>query len=424
MRKELALHGGSKAVPSPLPGFLNATGRTFGKEEEELVLRALRSGCLSRNGGEMVERLEQAFAEKLGVERAVACSSGTASVHLAVAALDPEPGDEFITTPITDIGSLLPILWQGCIPVFADVDSRTLTLDPNDVERKITPRTRAVLAVHLAGQPCDLDRLLKITRRHHVALIEDCSQAYWAEYDGQRVGTLGELACFSLQQSKHITCGEGGLMVTSKKEYAERARLFADKAWPRDVEGLGDFRFLFLSQNYRMSELQGAVALAQLEKIESVVARRRERAEQLTRALNGREGIYPPFVPANTRPSYWLYMLHLDEEALGVGTKEFGEALLAEGVPAWVQYCAKPLYCSPLFEGQRTYGRSAYPFSAFGSQDFGPGLCPQAEKTLKTVIAVHWNENYTPDHVDQIQAAIEKVADYWQQERIAGLEKR
>ena len=207
----LALRGGPKAVPNPLPGFLHSDGRTFGPEEEELLLQTLRSGCLTRNGGVMVRALEAAFSERLGTAHTVACSSGTAAVHLAVAALDPEPGDEFIVPPVTDMGTILPVLWQNCIPVFADVDARTLTIDPIDVERRITGRTRAIIAVHLAGQPCNMSMLRLIADRHKVALIEDAAQAYWAEHDGRLVGTLGDMACFSLQQSKHITCGEGGI---------------------------------------------------------------------------------------------------------------------------------------------------------------------------------------------------------------------
>ncbi|MBO0720328.1 MAG: DegT/DnrJ/EryC1/StrS family aminotransferase, partial [Blastocatellia bacterium] len=213
--EKLALHGGRQAIRDPLPTFLESKGRTLGEEEEKLVLAVLRSGCLSRNGGTMVKALEREFAEELGVGHAIACTSGTAAIHLAVAAIDPEPGDEFIVPPITDLGSILPILWQNCIPVFADVDPATMTLDPADVERKITPRTRAIIAVHLAGQPCDLDSLRQIAGRRNLVLIEDCAQAYWATYDGRKVGTIGDMACFSLQQSKHITCGEGGLMVTS-----------------------------------------------------------------------------------------------------------------------------------------------------------------------------------------------------------------
>ncbi|HEX5482800.1 MAG TPA: DegT/DnrJ/EryC1/StrS family aminotransferase [Terriglobia bacterium] len=413
MNEQLALLGGPKAVSDPLPSYLNRAGRTFGDAEERLLLEALNSGCLSRNGGVMVERLEREFAQKLGVAKAVACSTGTAAVHLTIAALDPEPGDEFITTPITDVGSLLPILWQNCIPVFADVDPQTLNLDPESVARQITPRTRAILAVHLAGQPCDMSALQRIAKEHGVALIEDCSQAYWAEVDGRLVGTVGDLACFSLQQSKHITCGEGGLMVTGNPQYAARAALFADKAWPRDTNGLGSSRFLFLSQNYRMTELQGAVALGQLPRIVDVVGRRRERAQQLTNLIENVQGVHPPHAPSYTRPAYWLYMLRVAESEAGVDTKQFGEALSAEGVPAWVQYTVDPLYLSPLFAGHKTYGTSSYPFSSFNTQDYRPGLCPQAEKVLKTIIAIHWNENYTPAHIEQIAAAITKVAHHY-----------
>lgn len=410
MSDQLAILGGPKAIRDPLPTFLDRAGRTFGEEEESLVLEALRSGCLSRNGGTMVKRLENEFATALGVHHVGACSSGTAAVHLSVAGLDSEPGDEFIVPPITDIGSLLPVLWQNCIPVFADVEPNTFTLDPDDVEGKISDRTRAIIAVHLAGQPCEMDRLQMLADQHHVALIEDCSQAYWAEYDGKLVGTMGTAATFSLQQSKHITCGEGGLMATSRQDIAERAKLFADKAWPRDTKNLGAARFQFLAQNYRMSELQGAVALAQLPKVVRVVQRRRERASQLTSLLANVPGVRPPVVPARTNPSYWLYMMRVDEKAAGVSTAQFGAALLGEGVPAWVQYMVKPLYLCNLFMELRTYGSSQFPFVQYGRQEYQSGLCPQAEMALSTVIAIHWNENYSEAQVEQMGAAISKVA--------------
>jgi perosamine synthetase len=409
----LALHGGRKAIQDPLPTFLESGGRTLGAEEETLVLAALRSGCLTRNGGTMVKALEREFAKKLGVAHAIACTSGTAAIHLAVAAIDPEPGDEFIVPPITDLGSILPVLWQNCIPVFADVDPVTMTLDPIDVERKITPRTRAIIAVHLAGQPCDLNALMRIARKHNLVLIEDCAQAYWATYDDKTVGTIGDMACFSLQQSKHITCGEGGLMVTSNAAYARRAELFSDKAWPRENAGLGAGRFLFLAQNYRMSEVQGAIALAQLGKVDEVVHWRRERAEQLSWLISGVPGVVSPFVPQKTNPAWWLYLLRVDENVLGGVAGAFGDALVGEGVPAWVQYIVDPLYLSPIFAHRRTYGSSQFPFSAWCPQDFRRGLCPNAERALSNVIAIHWNENYTEAQVKQIAAAITKVAGYF-----------
>jgi dTDP-4-amino-4,6-dideoxygalactose transaminase len=393
-----------------LPHFMNASGRTFGKEEEQLVLEALRSGCLSRTGGSMAKRLEQEFAAMLDLPFAIACSSGTAAVHLCISALGLEPGDEIIVPPITDIGTVLPILWQNAVPVFADVEPLTMTLDANDVSRKITRKTRAIVAVHLAGQMCDMEALRKLADQHRLTLIEDCSQAYWAEYKGNLAGTMGDLACFSLQQSKHVTCGEGGLMVTRSAEYARIAGLFADKAWPRDINSLGSGRFQFLSQNYRISELQGAVALAQIRKVEAVVSRRRKSAESLSALLGNVAGVHSPHLPAHTKHAYWLYMLRVMQPDNGAHTQKIGDALVADGVPAWVRYIVDPLYLSPLFTKPATYGTSGYPFTQYGKQRFERGLCPHAEAALNSVIAVHWNENLNEAHVHEMAAAISNAA--------------
>ena len=393
-----------------LPHFLHASGRTFGKEEEQLVLEALRSGCLSRTGGSLVKRLEREFAAMLDLPFAVACSSGTAAVHLCISALRLEPGDEIIVPPITDIGTILPILWQNAVPVFADVEPLTMTLDPNDVSRRITCKTRAIIAVHLAGQMCEMESLRKIADEHKIALIEDCSQAYWAEYKGKLAGTIGDMACFSLQQSKHVTCGEGGLLVTRNQEFAQMAGLFADKAWPRDINSLGSGRFLFLAQNYRMSELQGAVALAQIRKVEAIVSRRRHSADLLSSLLTPLPAVNAPHIPSHTKHSYWLYMLRVAEPENGARTQKIGDALLEQGVPTWVRYIADPLYLSPLFTKPATYGASGYPFSEYGKQKFERGLCPQAEAALDSVIAIQWNENLNGDHVKEIAAAIQQAA--------------
>ncbi len=409
---KLARDGGPKSITETLPNCFSASGRTFGAEEESLVVEALRSGCLSRNGGRMVKGLERDFAAALGVPHAVACSSGTACVHLAIAALDLEPGDEVIVPPITDIGTIFPVLWQNAIPVFADVDPETMLIEPASVAKAITPRTRAVIAVHLAGTPCALDELHALCEQRGIVLIEDCSQAFWAEYKGRLVGTIGAMACFSLQQTKHMTSGEGGLMVTTNDAYARRALLFSDKAWPRESGTLGSCRFLFLSQNYRMSELCGAVAWAQLGKVAASVERRQKSAALLSEEIGGLEGVNAPRVPEGTNPSYWLYMLRVDSGS-GIDAQTFGDALVAEGVPAWVRYIVDPLYLSPIFAQACTYGTSGYPFTAYPTQAFQRGLCPNAEAALNQVIAIHWNENYTEAHVEQIAGAIRKVAAHY-----------
>ncbi|MEO6964625.1 MAG: DegT/DnrJ/EryC1/StrS family aminotransferase, partial [Acidobacteriaceae bacterium] len=182
--------------------------------------------------------------------------------------------------------------------------------------------------------------------------------------------------------------------------------------WPRNSGSLGSGRFLFLSQNYRMSELPGAVARAQLKKVTTTVERRRARAAQLTRILDGIDGVSAPSTPPGVNPAYWLYMLRV-EESSGENTQAFGDALIAEGVPAWVRYIVDPLYLSPMFTGPKTYGTSGYPFSQYHHQTFKRGLCPQAEAALSNVIAIHWNENYTSEHVEQIGAAIRKVAHHF-----------
>ncbi len=393
-----------------LPHFMNASGRTFGEEEEQLVLEALRSGCLSKTGGSMVKRLEQEFAAMLDLPFATACSSGTAAVHLCISALHLEPGDEIIVPPVTDIGTILPILWQNAVPIFADIEPLTMTLDPNDVCRRITRRTRAIIAVHVAGQMCDMASLRKLADERKLVLIEDCSQAYWAEYKGNLAGTIGDMACFSLQQSKHVTCGEGGLMVTRNAQYARTVGLFADKAWPRDINSLGSGRFLFLAQNYRMSELQGAVALAQIRKVQTVVSHRRRSAELLTSLLGSMIAVTGPYIPAGTKHSYWLYLLRVAQPKNGTNTQRIGDALVAQGVPAWIRYIVDPLYLSPLFTEPATYGTSGYPFRDFGTQRFERGLCPHAEAALDSVIAIHWNENLTDVHVREVAAAISNAA--------------
>jgi perosamine synthetase len=214
-----------------------------------------------------------------------------------------------------------------------------------------------------------------------------------------------------LQQSKHVTCGEGGLMVTRNREFAQTAALFADKAWPRDINTLGSGRFLFLAQNYRMSELQGAVALAQIRKVATVVSRRRRAAESLSALLGHSTAVSAPHIPTHTKHSYWLYMLRVTEPDNGAHTQKIGDALVDQGIPAWVRYIVDPLYLSPLFTQPDTYGTSGYPFSEYGTQRFERGLCPRAEAALDSLIAIHWNENLNEEQVQEIAAAIRRAAE-------------
>jgi dTDP-4-amino-4,6-dideoxygalactose transaminase len=248
-------------TPLTLPSDANASGRSFGQEELAELKKVIDSGTLNCTKGTAVKSFEEAFAKRLDMPSCRAVPSGTAAVHAAVAAIDPEPGDEIITTPITDMGAITPIIYQTAIPVFADVDPLTYNVTAETIEKKITSRTKAVIVTHLFGASCDMDPILALCKKHNLPVIEDCAQAFGTIYKGRHVGTLGTIGAFSLQQGKHMSTGEGGMVLTRDPQLARRVVLFTDKAW-----GYGDPNpdHYFLAPNYRMTELVGAVALAQL----------------------------------------------------------------------------------------------------------------------------------------------------------------
>jgi perosamine synthetase len=379
----------------------------FGAEELRLLRDALVSQNLCCIDGRMVPAFERAFAEAHDVPYAVASTSGTAAIHVALGAIDLEPGDEVITAPITDLGTIIPIISQGGIPVFADIDG-TFNMDPADVERRITPRTRAIIAVHLFGNPCDMGQLRAIADRHHCVLIEDCSQAHLARYDGRLVGTIGDIGCFSFQQSKHMTTGDGGMTITANPQYYERMKLFADKGFAR--KGFGARAYLFHAPNYRMTELVGAVGLAQLGKLPDVIARRRELGALMTQELANVPGIEcAPVTPGATH-SYWLYPL-LTTAADG---SRIVDAVRAAGLYAGLGYTGKPIYlCSESLTAKKTYGRSQWPFTAAPPgvvHEYREGLCPRAEDTLPRLVCISLDESWSRRDVTRAAAAIRAAA--------------
>lgn len=372
------------------PTVAHPDGRTLGDEEIAAVERVIRSGMLNSVWGTEARALEQELARRYGFQHVVSCSSGTAALHLSVVAAAPEPGDEIITTPITDFGTVAPILAQNAVPVFADVDPGTGNLDPEAVAKLIGPRTRAIMAVHLFGAPAPVDELRVLADEHGLALIEDCAQAWLTELPGGRLaGTVGEVAAFSLQQWKHITCGDGGLAATNDDELARRMRLFADKGWDRAVgrshESLG--------LNYRMTELQAAVARAQLAKLNDVVASRRRTAQRLVDALAGLEGLV---LPRPVGHAWWLFPIVVPAGAAGLA-----DVLRAAGVPARAGYLNEPLNHAPVLSGP-IYGTSNYPLDGYR-----PAECPEAERLVSdTLLVIEWNENYTDEHVDVVAREI------------------
>ena len=391
-----------------LPSDADHSGRDLGDDEIALLREVIDSGVLNCTKGTQVKAFERAFAARYGVPHARAVTSGTAACHTAIAAIDPEPGDEIITTSITDMGAISPILYQQAIPVFADVDPVTLNVTPESVAARVTPRTRAIIATHLFGSPCDVIGIKAVADTHGIPVIEDCAQAYLATQDGRLVGTIGAIGAFSLQQGKHMTTGEGGIAITSNPAYARWMTLFSDKAW-----GYGDPHpdHHFLALNYRMTDLQGAVARAQLGKLDRVVARRQASAEALTAQLADLPGlILPRPIPGATHV-YWKYPLLVDARVVKGGADALGGALKAQGVFCAPRYIQKPAFMCQVFMKRKTFGKSQFPWASRvrdGDSDvtYDPADYPDTMRALEQVVVLPWNEFYTDEHVAFIAGAV------------------
>ncbi len=399
--------------PLQLPTDADASGRSFGDEERELLLGVLSSGTLNCTKGSVVRRFERAFADLLGVRFCRCTSSGTAAVHTALAALDLAPGDEVVTTPITDMGAITPILYQGAVPVFADVDPRSLNVTARTIEAVLSPRTKAIIVTHLFGNPCAMDEILALADEHGIPLIEDAAQAYLARWRGRPVGTLGRIGCFSLQQGKHITCGEGGIVVTDDEDLFRRMRLFVDKAWPYGEEA-PDHEFLAL--NYRMTELQGAVALGQLGKLEDNVRRRIETAEALTDMLRDVEGLSPPAAPPDGTHVYWRYALSVDPESVPGGPDALAARLKQKGIWAAPRYVKKPAFECRVLRERVAFGGRGFPWTGEhrrGDPDivYDRSRTPGAVRGLERVVVLPWNERLDEGHVRSIATVIRWAID-------------
>jgi dTDP-4-amino-4,6-dideoxygalactose transaminase len=349
--------------------------------------------------------LEARFAEALGARHAFACSSGTAAVHVAVAAVDPEPGDEIITTPITDMGALAPILYQCAIPVFADVDPTTCNVTAETIAARLSPKTKAIVVTHLFGNPCNMTEIMSLANSRSIPVIEDAAQAFGAEHRGHRAGTIGAIGCFSLQQGKHITTGEGGLVATNDPALARRSFLYINKAW-----GYGDKNpdHYFLALNYRMSELQGAVAVGQLPKLPEVVRRRVRTANELTGILKGLPGIVTPPVANGDVHSYWKYCLRVDPDVVEGGSPGLGKELKELGIASAPRYIQKPAFECEIFQKRKTFGNSQFPFTLARPEavDYDRARFPGVYSGLERILVLPWNENYTDEHVSRIGKAI------------------
>jgi perosamine synthetase len=392
-----------------LPSDQDSSGRTFDETEIGYVTEVLKSGTLTTTKGKFGKMLEKAFAEKLGVKYAYACTSGSAAIHIAVATVNPNPGDEIITTSITDMGALTPLMYRGVVPVFAEVDPKTLNVTAETIRPKISERTKAIIVTHLFGNPCVMGPIMELAAEHNLPVIEDSAQTFLAKCGDSYAGTIGTIGCFSLQQGKHMTTGEGGMVVTNDDKVARHMFLYINKAW-----GYGDANadHYFMALNYRISELQAAVALGQLEKLESTVASRQATAAMFADLLKGIDGIETPVIEDDATHVYWKYCLTVDDSKIEGGSVGMANLLKEKNIFSAPRYIVKPAFMCQVFQEQNTLGDSHFPFNLAreGAVDYEMENYPLTAKALHDVLVLPWNEKYTEDHVRYIAENVRSAA--------------
>ena len=399
LMNKLALLGGDPVRRAPFPPH-----PVLGSEEEAAVLEVLRRGELSMFiaspgahflGGRKVKEFEQLVAGYHGVRFAVAFNSATAALHAAVVATGVQPGEEVIVPPLTFTSTATCALMHNAVPVFADVEERTACLDPGAFERRISPLTKAVIPVHLFGHPAQMDRILAVARAHRLRVIEDCAQAPGARLDGRLAGTMGDCGILSFTQSKHVTTGEGGMLLTEDAAIADGARLIrnhGEAVW--EGQTARTYTSTILGWNYRMTELEAALGVVQFGRLDAVNRIRIELCDHLTKRLAGIPGLTPPSVAHGAQQVYYLYALNYDAEAAGLSRGLFVEALRAEGIPCAAGY-VRPLYHSPIYRGQSYH-------------------CPVAERlhAERLVTLQIARPPATTQDMDDVIAAIRKVFEH------------
>ena len=411
----LAINGGMPAIPRLLEPF-----RSMGEEEVEAAAKVVRTGVLSAFigapgefflGGPEVRAFEKKAADYFGVRHAITVNSWTSGLIAAVGAIGIEPGDEIITTPWTMSATAMAILHWNAIPIFADIDRRTFNLDPASVEKLIGPNTRAIMAADIFGQSADMTALRRIADKHGCKLLTDTAQAPGSTTGNRFTGTLADIGGFSLNYHKHIHCGEGGVLVTDDDRMAERLQLIRNHAAsviksdaPADLANM-------IGYNFRIGEIEAAIASVQLDKLESRVRSRQRAARQLDAGLSGLKGLTLPLVEPDGTHVYYVYGMELDVDALGITRQKVIDALRAEGVPA-IFGGYQNLHLLPIFTQKIAYGTRGFPWTLAQREIvYGQGTCPVAEELHdKTFVGINLCAcEYHAEDIELIVAAFRKV---------------
>jgi len=407
------LRSGRLEIPFPVPEVVGMAKQYLGSEELDALKEVIKSQKLCRLLGEnFVSKFEDEIKKYLGRQYVYAVNSGTSANEAMIAGLGLQPGDEVICPAVSPIFPALAVLAAGCIPVFADVDPKTLLLSPEAIAERISKRTRAIQVIHLFGQPAPMDEIMDVASLYSLKILEDCAQAYNCYYKGKKVGTFGDAGMFSLQQSKHMTSGEGGFMMTDNPEIYKRAELYSNCGMPSfryglrvyepeviaDYETRGHFAF---GHNHRMSELQGAVALVQLSKIERFNTERKTLVKIIEEELQDCPGILLAchYSEPDTHPNYWLYPVQLDADKISLTARQVDRMCMKEEGARSGYFNDTVNYLESIFqkmqqERQTPFG---YPLPEYISYELG--ICSNGEDAAKRTIPITVHHGRDPEEL-------------------------
>jgi perosamine synthetase len=365
----------------------------------EAVVEVLKGDYLTT--GPYISKFEQAVAHYVGAKYAVAFSNGTAALHGACFAAGISEGNEVITTPMTFAASANCVLYQGGVPVFADIDEKTYNIDPNKIEEKITDKTKAIIPVDFTGQPVELDSILEIAKKYNLVVIEDAAHALGATYKGRKVGSISDMTMFSFHPVKHITSGEGGIITTNNEEYYEKLLQFRSHGITRAKDKLNEYHgpwyyeMQFLGYNYRMTDIQAALGTSQLKKIEKFIELRRKYVEIYNEAFKDMDEIITPFQHEDGESSWHLYIIRLKLDKLTASRREIFEALQQQNIGVNVHYI--PVHFQPYYQ-QLGYKK---------------GICPNAEKLYEEMITLPLFPAMSEKDVNDVIKVVKRTIDYY-----------
>lgn len=424
MSKKLAINGGS-----PVRTKKFDIRKTITEEDKKAVAKVMDSGDISMFfgspgpfwlGGPKVKEFENNWSKKFGYKHSITINSWTTGLMACIGAVGIEPGDEVICTPFTMSASATAAIFYGGIPIFADIDPQTYNIDPKSIEKCVSPRTKAIMVVHIFGQPADMDPILAIAKKHNLKVIEDCAQAPGIRYKGRYVGTIGDIGGFSLNYHKHIHTGEGGIIVTENDDLAQRCQLIRNHG-ENLVGSLGvkDISNT-LGSNYRLTELQAAIGNVQITKLDYCLQHRNKLAKYFSAKLSKFQGLTPAFVAEGSEHAYYQYPIKFDENVVGVPRATFLKAVAAEfpKPDIWEQtvmvggYVA-PLYWAPMYQTQTAIGKKGFPWAVNPSvkYNYARGICPVVERMheKEMINSPMIREAVTEADLDDVINAIEKV---------------